>query len=309
MSQRRVEDPELYGAIPVSVHAPNAGLRGLSATTLTTIPPTTNHQTSLFSAESATWKQTEDSNSSAPSRSVTSPRLVLPDGVKPYYQDESCAIILGDCRDILPYLPKVDLVLTDPPYGTQLLGGGYGRRKLHSLDGRNGRTIAGDCDLSVFLGTFPLLLERAEPGWMLVFYAARKTPEFIRAVGDWWIGEIVWDGLCPGLGYTVRYQHESIAVLKIGEAPKPVAPIISVIREFGEGVDDHPHQKPIALMKKLAVFIDGVILDPFMGSGTTLRAAKDLGRRAIGIEIEERYCEIAANRLRQGVLDLEAAGE
>jgi site-specific DNA-methyltransferase (adenine-specific) len=66
----------------------------------------------------------------------------------------------------------------------------------------------------------------------------------------------------------------------------------------------HPTQKPIALMKWcLDIFSVGVVLDPFMGSGTTLRAAKDLGRKAIGIEIEERYCEIAAKRLRQRVLD------
>jgi len=146
------------------------------------------------------------------------------------------------------------------------------------------------------------LVRITDPGWLLAFYAPRKTPEFIASVGPLWIGEIIWDGCCPGLGYTVRYQHESIAVLRVGNAPRPVAPIISVIREYGEGVDFHPHQKPIALMKKLAAFIAGTILDPFMGSGTTLRAAKDLGRRAIGIEIEERYCEIAANRLSQEVL-------
>jgi DNA modification methylase len=225
--------------------------------------------------------------------------------MKPYYEESGITIYHGDCREVLPTLPRVDLVLTDPPYGTQLLGGGYGRRQLHSIDGRHGRTIAGDCDLSLFSEVVPVLEALVEPGWMLVFYAPRKTPEFVASVKTWWIGEIVWDGCCPGLGYTVRYQHESVAVLMVGNAPRPTSPIISIIREYGEGVDAHPHQKPIALMKKLAAFIDGTILDPFMGSGTTLRAAKDLGRRAIGIEIEERYCEIAARRLSQGVLDLQ----
>ena len=225
--------------------------------------------------------------------------------MEPYYSHAGITIYHGDCREILPTLPKCGCVVTDPPYGTQALGGGYGRRQLHSTDGRNGRVIANDFDLSAFEGALPFLLNAVDPGWMLVFYAARRTPEFLRLVGEWWTGEIVWDGLCPGLGYTVRYQHESIAVLKVGDAQKPDEAIISLIREYGEGTDEHPHQKPVALMQRLVRFASGDVLDPFMGSGTTLVAAKNLGRRAIGIEIEERYCAIAAKRLEQEVFDFE----
>jgi site-specific DNA-methyltransferase (adenine-specific) len=69
----------------------------------------------------------------------------------------------------------------------------------------------------------------------------------------------------------------------------------------------HPTQKPVALMSRLLTKLDGVVLDPFAGVGSTLRAAKDLGRKAIGIEIEERYCEIAAKRCAQEILDFAAA--
>ena len=72
----------------------------------------------------------------------------------------------------------------------------------------------------------------------------------------------------------------------------------------GDGSTAHPTQKPIELIAKLLAIGGNTILDPFMGSGTTLRAAKDLGRRCIGVEIEERYCEIAVKRLQQECLPL-----
>ena len=225
--------------------------------------------------------------------------------MNPYYEDTQYGIVIyhGDCREILPQLPKVDAVVTDPPYGTQSLGGGYGRSQLHDPNGRNGRTIVNDLDLSAFREAYPMLLEKCTEGWMLVFYAARRTPDFLGIVGGEWHGEMIWDGLCPGLGYTVRYQHESIAVLKRGNATRPSTAAISVIRDYGDGTNEHPHKKPEAVMRRLCSFTYGTILDPFMGSGTTLVAAKNLGRKAIGIEICEEYCEIAARRLSQGVLD------
>ena len=225
----------------------------------------------------------------------------------PYYDDgKGIVIYLGDCRDILPHLPKVDLVLTDPPFGTQELGGGYGRRQLHSVNGRDGRTITNDSDLSVLAESWPLMRPLLQGRFAFIFYAPRRMPEFCDIVRNEWFGELVWDKCAPGLGYTVRYQHESIAVLKIGEPEKPSGgALISVQRFNRTDVQEHPHEKPIELLKACIEWSQAqLILDPFMGSGTTLRAAKDLGRKCIGIEIEEKYCEIAARRLGQEVLDL-----
>ena len=226
--------------------------------------------------------------------------------MRPYYERDGITIYHGDCREILPTIGAVDLVVTDPPFGTQALGGGYGRRQLHSVNGREGRTIANDNDLDAFRGAWLHIRETLSDAYALVFYAPRRTPEFCGIVGSDWAGEIVWDKQQPGLGYTIRYQHESIAVLKIGEPETPEDAILSVQRFGRTDVVSHPHEKPVGLLKALLRLQPlGIVLDPFMGSGTTLVAAKLEGRRAIGIEIEERYCEIAAKRLAQGVLNFQ----
>jgi site-specific DNA-methyltransferase (adenine-specific) len=222
--------------------------------------------------------------------------------VKPYYEHAGIQIFLGDCREILPSL-KADVVVTDPPFGTQELGGGYGRRQLHSVNGRDGRTIANDRDLQAFREAWPLVRATLADAYALVFYAPRRTPEFCSIVGDAWAGEIVWDKLQPGLGYTVRYQHESIAVLKVGEPDTPEDAMISIQRFGRTDAIAHPHEKPVGLLKALLrLQPTGTVLDPFMGVGTALVAAKLEGRKAIGIEIEEQYAEIAARRLAQEVL-------
>ena len=225
---------------------------------------------------------------------------------KPYYEENGIVIYHSDCRLILPYLPKVDLVLTDPPFGTQDLGGGYGRRQLHSVNGRDGRTIANDSDLSVLAEAWPLMRPLLVDRFAFIFYAARRMPEFCDIVRADWFGELVWDKCAPGLGYTVRYQHESIAVLKVGAPEKPSGGALISLQRFRRcDVQDHPHEKPSELLKQCIEWSQAkTILDPFMGSGTTLRAAKDLGRKCIGIELEEKYCEIAAKRLCQEVLPL-----
>jgi DNA modification methylase len=93
----------------------------------------------------------------------------------------NATLYLGDALEILPTLGKVDCVITDPPYGTQDLGGGYGRRQLHDPAGRVGAQIANDTDLTAIIAAFPLCLALIPNGWAFVFYAARRTPQFAIA--------------------------------------------------------------------------------------------------------------------------------
>lgn len=87
--------------------------------------------------------------------------------MKPYYQDESVTIYHADCRAVVPELPELGIILTDPPYGTEDLGGGYGRRQNHDPKGRTGRTILGDKNLDVVRDVVPLLASKLMGGGVL----------------------------------------------------------------------------------------------------------------------------------------------
>ncbi len=209
---------------------------------------------------------------------------------KPYYEDSAVKIYHGDCREVLAQLPAVDLVLTDPPYGI-----GASRVK------RGGRQ-----DGSAFAPSRVY----EESAW------DDNRIEWIRSVlvGD---SNIVWGGnyyadiVGPSRGWLVwdketgdnGYADAELAWTDIEMAVRIKRFQWKGMFRAGEFEHrNHPTQKPTALMVWCIGFTDGQsILDPFMGSGTTLRAAKDLGRKAIGIEIDERYCEIAARRMAQEV--------
>lgn len=213
----------------------------------------------------------------------------------PYYQDDAVTIYHGDCREILPTLPKVDLVLTDPPYGmdwntdtSRFSGGGESSIARRGAGRSDWGAVAEDdqpFDPSpwlefdeVILWGFNHFASKLPVGSTLV-WIKRFDGGFGSFLSD---AELAWK---KG-GYGV-YCHRDTSMA--GEARDRL----------------HPTQKPIGLMHWcIEKTSGGLILDPFMGSGTTLRAAKDLGRKAIGIEIEERYCEIAARRMEQGVLPL-----
>jgi DNA modification methylase len=215
--------------------------------------------------------------------------------VKPYYQDDAVTIYHGDCREILPQI-QADVLVTDPPYGYNHSSGWEGAFKdtpiANDLD-----TQARD-DILAAWGQRPALVFGS---WKM------PKPTGTRAV-------LVWDkGPASGMGdlsIPWKPNWEEIYVLGTGFSGFRDSSILTghtVVTWASKG-RNHPNEKPVSLMVSiLAKCPEGVALDPFMGSGSTLRAAKNSGRRAIGIELEERYCEIAANRCAQDVLDLGVA--
>jgi len=208
--------------------------------------------------------------------------------MKTYYEDEAVTIYHGDCRDILPELPKVDLVLTDPPYPKEFnyVWDILGESSANLLKGgKSLLTLCGHYQLADVILTLSkylkyhwccILPNNSQPimhGWNIkvcwkpILWFAKGTPE---------LHELMVDDFGR-----IQSVNESKSLHHWGQDRASV--VIPIL--------------------KLANAND-LILDPFMGSGTTLRAAKDLGRKAIGIEIEEKYCEIAAKRMSQMVLPL-----
>jgi site-specific DNA-methyltransferase (adenine-specific) len=241
--------------------------------------------------------------------------------VKPYYDDGQITIYHADCRDVLPQIEtgSIDLVLTDPPYAS-----GARRDAERSVRGSMLREVE-DADwfshdamttwgFSWFLRSVATDLRRVlvQGAHLYVFSDWRQAPNvygMLEATGYRVNHCLVWDKQHYGMGTYWRNQHEHIVFASNG-MPNPMLNrgMGSVLRSRNvhAGQRVHPTEKPSDLLCQLICAVPGeTILDPFMGSGTTLRAAKDLGRRAIGIEIEERYCEIAARRLQQSVLPLE----
>lgn len=209
---------------------------------------------------------------------------------KPYYDEGGITIYHGDCREILPHLPKVDLVLTDPPYGMSFVSNH--RHVKHSA-------IVNDDALPIDL----IWLSMSKASRAAYFFCRWNNlqqmpkPKSVLAwvKNNWSMGDLEhehgrqWEACC-------FYAMEGHAFAKR---------IPDVIFADRTGNNLHPTEKPQDLLERIILANEcELILDPFMGSGTTLRAAKDLGRKAIGIEIEEKYCEIAVRRLAQEVLAL-----
>lgn len=215
-----------------------------------------------------------------------SPVAAVP--VKPYYSENGITIYHGDSQEILPTIPQADLMITDPPYGMDFQSN-Y-RTKKH-------KRIANDDTLPLDLIWLAIAKARAAAyvfcRWDNI--AAMPKPKSVLAwvKNNWSMGDLEhehgrqWEACC----FYAKENHEFV---------KRIPDVLNVSRT---GNALHPTEKPIALIEQLlAANVGETVLDPFMGSGTTLVAAKLCGKQAIGIELEEKYCETAAKRLAQGVM-------
>lgn len=218
----------------------------------------------------------------------------------PYYADDNVALYHGDCLDLLPGL-TADVMVTDPPYGI-----GWRKQLNRAAGSRAHSGIANDADTTCrdqaleLWGTRPAALFGS-------LYA--PAPADVRHI-------LIWEKPPDAgvIGSTLGFRRDIEAIYLTGPWPKQPPRSGSVLRSCASnvggssspaGITGHPHAKPTDLMRQLLdACPPGLIVDPFAGSGATLRAAKDLGRQAIGIELEERYCEIAARSLAQEVLAL-----
>jgi site-specific DNA-methyltransferase (adenine-specific) len=222
----------------------------------------------------------------------------------PYYADDMVTLYLGDCRDVTAWL-EADVLVTDPPYGrgwrqgtawTNADGGGG-----HRSSG-NATSIIGDRDTTARDEALRLWGDR-----LAVVFGDLLIPPPERAVQVLIYAKPVDAGIRAA---RAGRRRDVEGVYLLGDWPCGIGGASSVLRTSGRVAGPrgmalragHPHAKPLDVMQDLIALADGVVADPFAGSGTTLLAARAQGRKAIGVEIEERYCELIASRLSQGDL-------
>ena len=240
--------------------------------------------------------------------------------VKPFYDEGGITIYNADARDACQILRagEVDALITDPPYSS-----GARRDAERQVRGAMTRSMADDDWFShdamtswgfawFIRGVFAELRGMLRPhAHIYVFSDWRQTPNvygLLESSGYRVNHCLVWAKTHYGMGAYWRNQHENIVFASVG-SPSPMrnrgmgsiltCEAVSAERRV------HPTEKPVPLLRRIIDAIPGdCILDPFMGSGSTLRAAKNAGRRAIGFEIDEQFCEIAARRMSQEVMRL-----
>lgn len=239
--------------------------------------------------------------------------------MNPIYDQDGITIYNTDCRDVLPMLERVDHVITDPPYSEHVH-----RKSRRGADLPHGffRTAElGFVSLSSEVLAFCAAeFQRLACRWILVFSSIELAHEWRFALEETgldyirtgaWIkigGTPQFSGDRPAQGFeSITIMHPKGRKRWNGGGKQALWSVPVLLGSRGNEFRVHTTQKPLRLMTQLVeMFTDPVdlILDPFMGSGTTLVAAKQLGRRAIGIELNRDYCDIAIERLRQKVMPL-----
>lgn len=214
-----------------------------------------------------------------------------------YYQDDYVTLYHGDCIELAGWWLDADVLVTDPPYGIAWTKGQNNAAKSTAHKG-----IQNDEDTTV--------RDAALKAWgkkpAIVFGSFRAAfPVEVKQT-------LVWQKPVDAgvVGSTTGYRTDTELIFLLGKHKKRPPQRSSVLTSQG-GVSryrtEHPHSKPVAILEQLIEWTEGTIADPFSGSGSTLVAAKALGRKAIGVELDERYCALIASRCAQEVLDFGAA--
>jgi len=202
-------------------------------------------------------------------------------------------IVQGDCVEVLKNLPDstVDLVVTDPPY-------------LVNYRDRSGRSVRNDGGNSAILNAFSDLYRvLKQDSFCVCFYGWNRVDRFFsawREAGFRPVGHIVWQKDYASNAGFVEYRHEQAYLLAKGNPARPAKPLADVQPWTYTGNRVHPTEKSVRILRPLIETFSSpgdIVLDPFAGSGSTAVAAALTGRRTIGIELEESYCNLARKRL------------
>jgi site-specific DNA-methyltransferase (adenine-specific) len=241
----------------------------------------------------------------------------------PYYEDVAVTLYHGDCIEVMAEIgdASIDAVLTDPPYSS-------GGRRENARSIRKSMTRATEDDDwirgdAMSTTGFIYLLRLCGIQWRRILKPGGHALSFI----DWRMAAhlaaaletadlrqhpiLVWNKGKIGMGAVFRNQHEFIVHVTAGNPSDPQRRDVANVLTFPPVRDgDHPTEKPESLLRTLLSVVcppGGLVLDPFAGSGSTLSAARSLNLNAVGIEADERYCEVIAKRFAQGVLDFGSA--
>lgn len=257
---------------------------------------------------------------------MTFEEIITAIGIPPYYQDDCVAIFHGDSKEILPRIPPavVDVAITDPPYGISY------HSQMPTQDWAMKTEIINDGieDLAPLIGSvLPPMINALKPDSDIYWFCggggekpviAIAWMEFIKYAPQIKVKNLlVWDKLYGGLGWDWKPQYETIFQLVKGKGANNTGTIgsdrsnIIQAQKVIPAMGDHPTPKCEEVIEKLLLpksHPGYIVLDPFLGGGTTAWVSKKLNRKCIGIEIEEKYCKLSADRCRQGVFDLAALG-